>query len=146
MPCVFFAGAGGSGLFSRNRVVSDLLVSAAGSGTGDCAVPGGHTCHQHIGRASFRLHPGPCALAERQQLAVAPDSGGNSGRRWRRAHLLSPAQSARQRLSYSARKKKTGLKRGWQGRTRKTGKPQDFSGAGADEPPHLAPGIDRLPP
>src|SRR6202007_1662840 len=83
-----FAGAGGSRLLSGNRLVSDVLVSAAGTSADDCAVPYRHTRDQHSGSSGFRIHSRSRALAEFGELAVATDPGGDSGGGLRCAHLF----------------------------------------------------------
>ena len=67
----FLFGAGGSGLFPWNPVVSDLLVSPEGTGAGDCAVHDWHTRDKYPGSPGFWSDSGPRALAGREQLEVA---------------------------------------------------------------------------
>ena len=62
----FLLGLAEAGYFPRHRPVLDLLVSAAGTGTGDRVVLGGVACHQHPGCPYLRSHSGSCALVWRQ--------------------------------------------------------------------------------
>ena len=57
-----------------------------------CPFDSGQSCYQHPGGPGFGSHPGSCALARRQQLALAPDLGGNPRHSLRLPHLYSAPQ------------------------------------------------------
>src|SRR5207302_9210968 len=88
----FLLGLAGAGYLPGIALYLTYWVSTTRSGAGNCSVPRGHTCHKHTGRSSFHFYHGSCALAERQRLALAPESGRNSGRNWRCADGFFAAQ------------------------------------------------------
>ena len=118
LPGAFLTWVGGSGLFPRNYLILDLLVSAARTGSGARAVANRHTYYKHPGGSAFRPYPRPRTLAGAQQLALALYSGGTSGLGRRRADLLLAPQSSgggqipcRRRKGLDHSRAKTGRRR-----------------------------------
>src|SRR5256885_17249472 len=72
------AGIGGGRLFSRCRVVPDVLVPATGTGAVHCAVSDRPACEQHDWGAAFRMDSGSRSLDALAELAMVVAGGGRA--------------------------------------------------------------------
>ena len=88
----FLLGLAEAGYFPGMALYLTYWFPQTRTGASACAFDSGQSCRHHSGSAGFGSDFGSRALARRQQLAVAPDFGGNAGHsRWC-ADLLSAAK------------------------------------------------------